>query len=79
MLNSLSSTSVLLPFFWMATVHSSVPSLLSFSFSFALLPCLLSFLYVMVALELKSSSRSIASELGAAFLLQGEGVALGDK
>ena len=62
MLNSFSSPSVLLSFlFLMATVHSSVPSLLSFSFSFVLFPCFLSFLSVIVALELKYSSIYIAS------------------
>ena len=71
-LNYFSSPSMLLSFlFLMATVHSSVPSLLSFYFSFVLLRCFLSFFSVIVNLGLKSSSRSIASELGVAFLLRG--------
>ena len=69
---------VLFLLFLMDIMHSAIPSLLSFSLSFALLPCFLYFFSVMVVLGLKYSPRSIATELGVALLLRGEGVAIGD-
>ena len=83
MKHSFSFTSILLLLCWvlfllflMAVVHYFVPYLFYFSLCFAPLTCVHSFFYVMVFLELKSSSRPIASELGVALLLHGEGVDL---
>ena len=63
----------------MANMHSSVLFLWYFPFYFEILPRLLYFLSVMVAFDLKSSYRSLASELGVDLFLRWEHIVLGKK
>ena len=58
---------ILFPLFFMVVVNYSVPYLSSFSLSLALLRCFLSFFCVMVVLEFKYYSRSIATEFVVTF------------